>query len=64
MARSTKRQGQKPPSNAPIVEDVTALIRLMDENHLVEIEIERQGIEDPPRKGRRPRRFEFRRRGL
>src|SRR5205085_12333233 len=44
MARTTKRQGHKSTSSASIgVEDVTALIRLMDENHLVEIEIERQG---------------------
>jgi acetyl-CoA carboxylase biotin carboxyl carrier protein len=44
MARTTKRQGHKSTSSASIgVEDVTALIRLMDENHLVEIEIERHG---------------------
>jgi acetyl-CoA carboxylase biotin carboxyl carrier protein len=44
MARTAKRQGQKSPASVPIgVEDVTALIRLMDENHLVEIEIERPG---------------------
>ena len=44
MARNTRRTGQKAPAIAATgVEDVTALIRLMDENHLVEIEIERQG---------------------
>jgi oxaloacetate decarboxylase (Na+ extruding) subunit alpha len=44
MARNAKRQGQKPPSSASIgVQDVAALIRLMDENGLVEIEVERHG---------------------
>jgi acetyl-CoA carboxylase biotin carboxyl carrier protein len=44
MTRNTRRTGQKAPAIAATgVEDVTALIRLMDENHLVEIEIERQG---------------------
>ena len=44
MARSIKRQGQRSPSSAPRgVEDVVALIRLMDENGLVEIEVERRG---------------------
>ena len=44
MARTVKRQGQKSPSSASSgVEDVVALIRLMDENGLVEIEVERQG---------------------
>jgi len=44
MGRTVKRERPKSAPSAPIgVEDVTALIRLMDENHLVEIEIERDG---------------------
>jgi oxaloacetate decarboxylase (Na+ extruding) subunit alpha len=47
MGRTGKREAQKPPPTAGQggigVHDVSALIRLMDENHLAEIEIESHG---------------------
>jgi oxaloacetate decarboxylase (Na+ extruding) subunit alpha len=47
MGRTGKRDAQKPAPTAAHgaigVEDVSALIRLMDENHLAEIEIESHG---------------------
>jgi acetyl-CoA carboxylase biotin carboxyl carrier protein len=44
MARSGKKaRGTASPARSASLDDVTALIRLMDENRLVEIEIEREG---------------------
>jgi oxaloacetate decarboxylase (Na+ extruding) subunit alpha len=57
MGRTVRRDARGPssaPDDSIRIQDVTALIRLMDENHLVEIEIERHGskirlVKDRPR---------------